>query len=129
DVRTTIMLKNIPNKLGDVEVMRFIEEVAGQCWDVVYVRQDWKTGLNVGYGFINFIDTASLLRFAQARIGTRWNLCGSDKLCIASYANIQGKASLIAHFRNSSVLDQEPSRRPKLFYSSGPFKGQPEPFP
>lgn len=28
DVRTTIMLKNIPNKLTDVEVMRFIEEVS-----------------------------------------------------------------------------------------------------
>lgn len=44
-------------------------------------------------------------------------------------ANIQGKSSLVSHFRNSSVLDQDPSRQPKLFYSEGPLKGQPESFP
>jgi hypothetical protein len=41
----------------------------------------------------------------------------------------QGKASLIAHFKNSSVLDQDESRRPKLFVSSGPHAGEPEAFP
>lgn len=147
-------------------------QVAGRCFDVIYVRQDWRTNLNVGCkwglapssrpqrfnfrcadGFVNFVSTQALLTFARARIGTRWNLCGSDKLCVASYANIQvstrvfqlvalgqkklksrldfsqGKSNLIAHFRNSSVLDQEESRRPKLFYTDGPFAGQPEPFP
>lgn len=80
-------------------------------------------------GFVNFVSTRALLEFARARLGTRWNLCGSDKLCVASYANIQGKANLVAHFRNSSVLDQEETRRPKLFVTNGPFAGQPEPFP
>lgn len=43
--------------------------------------------------------------------------------------SLQGKASLINHFRNSSVLDQDESRRPKLFVTSGPDAGQPERFP
>ncbi|PRQ74368.1 hypothetical protein AAT19DRAFT_14721 [Rhodotorula toruloides] len=80
-------------------------------------------------GFVNFTSTTALLQFAKARLGTRWNKCGSDKLCVMSYANIQGKASLIAHFKNSSVLDQDESRRPKLFVSSGPRTGEPEAFP
>ncbi|KPV73783.1 uncharacterized protein RHOBADRAFT_16565, partial [Rhodotorula graminis WP1] len=129
DVRTTVMIKNIPNKLKDYEVMSFIEEVVGRSFDFFYLRTDYSNDCNVGYGFCNFTSTSALLAFAKARLGTRWNLCASDKLCVLSYANIQGKASLINHFRNSSVLDQAESRRPKLFVTSGPRAGEPEPFP
>lgn len=48
---------------------------------------------------------------------------------MSSCAAGQGKASLINHFKNSSVLDQDESRRPKLFVTSGPNAGQPETFP
>ncbi|GAA5847833.1 hypothetical protein JCM3766R1_001202 [Sporobolomyces carnicolor] len=129
EVRTTLMLKNVPNKLRDVEVMRFIEEVVGRSYDFFYLRTDYSTGCNVGYGFVNFTSTSALLAFCRQRLGTRWNLCNSDKLCVLSFANIQGKASLINHFKNSSVLDQDESRRPKLFVSSGPLAGTPETFP
>ncbi|GAA6015010.1 hypothetical protein JCM10207_008703 [Rhodosporidiobolus poonsookiae] len=129
DMRTTLMLKNIPNKLKDWEVMEFVEKVVGRAFDFFYLRCDYSNDCNVGYGFVNFTSTTALLAFAKARLGTRWNMCGSDKLCIMSFANIQGKASLINHFKNSSVLDQEENRRPKLFVTSGPNAGQPEPFP
>ncbi|GAA6031580.1 hypothetical protein JCM8097_006532 [Rhodosporidiobolus ruineniae] len=129
DMRTTLMLKNIPNKLKDWEVMAFIEEVVGRAFDFFYLRCDYSNDCNVGYGFVNFTSTTALLAFAKARLGTRWNMCGSDKLCIMSFANIQGKASLINHFKNSSVLDQEENRRPKLFVSSGPHAGESEAFP
>ncbi|GAA6046187.1 hypothetical protein NBRC10513_002181 [Rhodotorula toruloides] len=122
DMRTTLMIKNIPNKMKDYEVV-------GRSYDFFYLRCDYSNGCNVGYGFVNFTSTTALLQFAKARLGTRWNKCGSDKLCVMSYANIQGKASLIAHFKNSSVLDQDESRRPKLFVSSGPRTGEPEAFP
>ncbi|GAA5959737.1 hypothetical protein JCM3765_000085 [Sporobolomyces pararoseus] len=129
EVRTTLMLKNIPNKLKDVEVMQFIEEVVGRSFDFFYLRTDYATGCNVGYGFVNFTTMSALLAFCKQRLGTRWNMCNSDKLCILSFANIQGKASLINHFKNSSVLDQDESRRPKIFVTSGPTAGQPERFP
>lgn len=48
----------------------------------------------------------------------------SDKICDISYANIQGKESLIEKFRNSCVMDEDPSYRPKIFHSSGPLMGQ-----
>ncbi|GAA5940693.1 uncharacterized protein JCM15063_006328 [Sporobolomyces koalae] len=129
EVRTTLMLKNIPNKLKDFEVMRFVEEAVGRSFDFFYLRADYATGCNVGYGFVNFTSMASLLSFCKQRLGTRWNLCNSDKLCVLSFANIQGKDALINHFKNSSVLDQDESRRPKLFVTSGPNAGQPEKFP
>ncbi|GAA5867085.1 hypothetical protein JCM3774_004388 [Rhodotorula dairenensis] len=129
DVRTTLMIKNIPNKMKDLEVMQYIEEVVGRTYDFFYLRCDYSNDCNVGYGFVNFVSTTALLEFARARLGTRWNKCGSDKLCVLSYANIQGKPSLINHFKNSSVLDQDENRRPKLFVTEGPHAGEPEPFP
>lgn len=53
----------------------------------------------------------------------------SDKICDISYANIQGKESLIEKFRNSCVMDEDPSYRPKIFHSNGPLVGQEQEFP
>lgn len=53
----------------------------------------------------------------------------SCRLTVRTLVDVQGKASLINHFRNSSVLDQAENRRPKLFVTSGPHAGEPEPFP
>lgn len=48
----------------------------------------------------------------------------SEKRCSLSYANIQGKEALVEKFRNSTVMDEPPSYRPMLFYSSGPHVGE-----
>lgn len=53
----------------------------------------------------------------------------SDKICDISYANIQGKESLIEKFRNSCVMDEDPSYRPKIFHSNGALMGQEQEFP
>jgi hypothetical protein len=46
-----------------------------------------------------------------------------------SYANVQGKEALIEKFRSSSVMDERIEYQPRLFHSSGPNIGQPQPFP
>ena len=51
------------------------------------------------------------------------------QVCAISYARIQGKASMISRFQNSSLMEKEGEYRPLLFVSSGPDKGKPEPFP
>src|SRR5271170_7068134 len=48
----------------------------------------------------------------------------SDKICDITYANIQGKECLIEKFRNSCVMDEDPTYRPKIFHSSGSLMGQ-----
>ena len=52
----------------------------------------------------------------------------SDKICDISYANIQGKECLIEKFRNSCVMDEDPSYRPKIFHSNGPLVGREQEF-
>ncbi|KAH9062342.1 RNA recognition motif 2-domain-containing protein [Lactarius vividus] len=129
DMRTTVMIKNIPNKMTDKDLMTFIERVCPRRIDFFYLRMDFKNGCNVGYAFVNFITVDDLLRFAKARLGVKWNMYASEKVLQMSYANYQGKEALIEKFKNSAIMDERESWRPKIFHSSGPQVGQFEPFP
>lgn len=129
DNRTTFMIRNIPNKYTQQMLLDLIDETHKNQYDFVYLRIDFKNRCNVGYAFINFISPMSAVSFALKVCGKKWRKFNSDKICTLSYANIQGKHALIEKFRNSQVMCEDPAYRPKIFYSSGPLKGQEEPFP
>ena len=61
--------------------------------------------------------------------GARWKSFNSEKVCVISFARIQGKAAMVSRFQNSSLLEKDDEYQPLLFYSSGELKGHPEPFP
>jgi hypothetical protein len=46
-----------------------------------------------------------------------------------AYARIQGKSALIAHFQNSSLMNEDKRCRPILFNTDGPNAGDQVPFP
>ncbi|KAK2023838.1 RNA recognition domain-containing protein 2 [Colletotrichum zoysiae] len=127
DVRTTIMLRNIPNKVDQAMLKRIVDESSWGKYDFMYLRIDFANDCNVGYAFINFVD------FVNTRGNQRWNCFKSDKVAEISYATIQGKDCLVQKFRNSSVMLEAAHYRPKLFYTSnGPvpgLAGEEEPFP
>jgi len=129
DTRTTVMIKNIPNKMTDRHLINFINAVCPRKIDFLYLRMDFMTGWNVGYAFVNFIQVKDLLHFARMKLGKKWNLFTSEKLLGMNYANYQGKDALISKFRSSSIMAQRESWRPKIFHSSGPRKGLPQEFP
>ncbi|UKZ52280.1 hypothetical protein TrVGV298_006055 [Trichoderma virens] len=133
DVRTTIMLRNIPNKVDQAMLKRIIDESSWGKYDFMYLRIDFANDCNVGYAFINFVDPLDIIDFVNARGNQRWNCFKSDKVAEISYATIQGKDCLVQKFRNSSVMLEAPHYRPKLYYTSnGPMPdlaGQEEPFP
>ncbi|THH05892.1 hypothetical protein EW146_g9778 [Bondarzewia mesenterica] len=129
DTRTTVMIKNIPNRMSDTDLVTFIGDVCPRRIDFFYLRMDFQNGCNVGYAFVNFITVKDLLAFAQARLGTRWNMYSSEKVLQMSYANYQGKEALVEKFKNSGIMDEREAWRPKIFYSDGPRQGYPEQFP
>ncbi|KAL8279922.1 hypothetical protein RQP46_007772 [Phenoliferia psychrophenolica] len=130
DVRTTLMIKNVPTRMTDVALMAFIDAAVGRCYDFLYLRIDFGSQFNcAAENFVNFTSRAALLAFAAARLGTRWNSYHSDKLVVASYGNIQGKENLIEKFKNSAVMLECEDFRPKLFYTDGPNAGKQQPFP
>ena len=115
DVRTTIMLRNIPNKIDQQMLKEIVDETSGGKYDFMYLRIDFANNCNVGYAFINFEDPYYIIDFVEARAGFRWNRFNSDKVAEVSYATIQGKDCLVQKFRNSSVMLEHPSFRPKVY--------------
>ncbi|KAM0936007.1 putative RNA recognition motif domain, mei2-like RNA recognition, RNA-binding domain superfamily [Dioscorea sansibarensis] len=129
DSRTTLMIKNIPNKYTSKMLLATIDENHRGTYDFIYLPIDFKNKCNVGYAFINMIDPQRIIPFYQAFNGKKWEKFNSEKVASLAYARIQGKAALIAHFQNSSLMNEDKRCRPILFHSDGPNAGDQEPFP
>lgn len=129
DSRTTLMIKNIPNKYTSKMLLAAIDEHHKGTYDFIYLPIDFKNKCNVGYAFINMTEPSRIIAFYQAFNGKRWEKFNSEKVASLAYARIQGKAALIAHFQNSSLMNEDKRCRPILFHSGGPNVGGQEPFP
>ncbi|MCO5587238.1 hypothetical protein L7F22_041185 [Adiantum nelumboides] len=129
DARTTLMIKNIPNKYTSKMLLAAIDEHHKGTYDFIYLPIDFKNKCNVGYAFINMTEPSRIIAFYQAFNGKRWEKFNSEKVASLAYARIQGKAALIAHFQNSSLMNEDKRCRPILFHTGGPNVGDQEPFP
>ncbi len=129
DKRSTIMIRNIPNKYTQTMLLDEINIDFKGSYDFFYLPIDFKNRCNVGYAFINFMDFQRIIPFWKDFNGQRWHNFNSEKVCAMSYARIQGKASMISRFQNSSLMYRDDEYRPLLFCSSGAEKGLPELFP
>lgn len=55
--------------------------------------------------------------------GKKWEKFHSGKVACLAYARIQGKAALISHFQESSLLNEDKCCHPILFTTDGPNAG------
>ncbi|KAG7606955.1 RNA recognition motif domain [Arabidopsis thaliana x Arabidopsis arenosa] len=129
DRRTTLMIKNIPNKYTSKMLLSAIDEHCKGTYDFLYLPIDFKNKCNVGYAFINLIEPEKIVPFFKAFNGKKWEKFNSEKVATLTYARIQGKTALIAHFQNSSLMNEDKRCRPILFHTDGPNAGDQEPFP
>ncbi|KAG1330496.1 putative protein MEI2-like 2 [Cocos nucifera] len=129
DTRTTLMIKNIPNKYTSKMLLAAIDENHKGTYDFLYLPIDFKNKCNVGYAFINMVSPSHIISFYQAFNGKKWEKFNSEKVASLAYARIQGKAALVAHFQNSSLMNEDKRCRPILFHYEGPEGGDQEPFP
>ena len=129
DSRTTLMIKNIPNKYTSKMLLVAIDEECRGTYDFLYLPIDFKNKCNVGYAFINMTDPMQIISFYKHFQGKKWEKFNSEKVASLAYARIQGRASLVAHFQNSSLMNEDKRCRPILFQTEGPNAGDMEPFP
>ncbi|XP_068667494.1 protein MEI2-like 2 [Aristolochia californica] len=132
DMRTTLMIKNIPNKYTSKMLLAAIDENHRGTYDFLYLPIDFKNKCNVGYAFINMISPSHIVPFYQAFNGKKWEKFNSEKVALLAYARIQGKVALVTHFQNSSLMNEDKRCRPILFHSEGSEAGEQiiqEPFP
>lgn len=119
DKRTTLMIRNIPNKYTQQMLLAEINRNHRGNYDFFYLPIDFKNKCNMGYAFINFIEAAHIEAFHKEFDGQKWTNFNSEKVCAISYARLQGKQAMIARFQNSSLLEKHESYRPLVFGSSG----------
>ncbi|KAJ9272213.1 hypothetical protein DTO212C5_1718 [Paecilomyces variotii] len=119
DVRTTIMLRNIPNKIDQAILKEIVDETSRGKYDFMYLRIDFANNCNVGYAFINFEDPIDIIDFVNARSGRNWNCFNSDKVAEISYASY-----------SSSLANNLFSDTSQIFHTgTGPLAGTEDRFP
>ena len=101
DARTTVMIKNIPNKYDQTMLLKVLDAKYKGMYDFFYLPIDFRNRCNLGYAFVNFIhssDAADL--YEEIHLHT-WSDFNSKKVCEVTYARVQGQEALLEHFKNS----------------------------
>ncbi|KIW09492.1 uncharacterized protein PV09_00370 [Verruconis gallopava] len=132
DVRTTVMIRNIPNKIDAALFKTILDEHVFGRYDFSYLRIDFTNNCNVGYAFVNFKNPRDIITLYKGLVGKPWEVFSSDKIADVCYATNQGLGTCIEKFRNSSVMLEWSPHRPKLWYTleDGPeLAGKEKPFP
>lgn len=131
DPRTSLMVRNIPNKYSQQMLLSEFEENGHGpgVIDFFYLPIDFKNRCNRGYAFINFVECKDILAFHRRYFGKHWRTFNSDKICDITYARIQGKQAMLKRFENSALMGKDEEYKPLVFVSDGPEKGKRLPFP
>jgi hypothetical protein len=117
DDRTTVMLRNIPNKYTQRMLLAEVDGLGfGGQYDFFYLPIDYRNKCNVGYCFISFVNNEFARVFMEKLNGYKLPGFNSQKICEVSWARVQGLRANIQHYRNSPVNSVNvPEYRPLLF--------------
>ncbi|KAK1377391.1 Terminal ear1 [Heracleum sosnowskyi] len=115
DPRTTVMIKNIPNKYSQKLLLNMLDnhcihhnqqideddDEPLSSYDFVYLPIDFVNKCNVGYGFVNMTSPEATLRLYNSFHRQNWEVFNSRKICQVTYARLQGVEALKEHFKTS----------------------------
>ncbi|XP_059655196.1 protein terminal ear1-like [Cornus florida] len=127
DTRTTVMIKNIPNKYSQKLLLNMLDNHCIHCneriadgdqlssYDFVYLPIDFINKCNVGYGFVNMTSPQATWRLYKAFHLQNWEVFNSRKICEVTYARLQGVEALKEHFKNSRFPCEAEEYMPVMF--------------
>lgn len=81
------------------------------------------------WGFRNMFSSEKVLQMSYANYQWALFLLYIHKFWVLTNLFRRGKEALVEKFKNSCIMDERESWRPKIFYSTGSNQGLPEPFP
>ena len=117
DKRSTIMIKNIPNKFNQEYILSIINQNFKGTFDIFVLPTDVNKFKNFGYAFINFTSSYYIPYFYFMFNGKMWFGTNSQKICQLAYSKVQGKEALLNHypstivFNNDEALEVTPEQR------------------
>ena len=110
DKRTTIMIKNIPNKFNKDLLLSIINQNFKATYELFILPTDINKYKNFGYAFINFTSSYYIPYFYYMFNGKMWGSTNSKKICELTYSKVQGKTNLLAHYPSKIVYGNEESK-------------------
>ena len=118
DKRTTIMIKNIPNKFNKELLLSIINQHFKGTYDLFILPTDINKYKNFGYAFINFTSSYYIPYFYYMFNGKMWSSTNSKKICELTYSKVQGKENLLGHYPIKIVYVNEEAKNviPKQKY-------------
>jgi len=127
-VKTTMMLRNIPNKYTQKMLLEYLESNGFRgTFDFFYLPIDFRNRCNVGYAFINFVAPEHAKRFLKSLNRVKLPAYNSSKVCEVTYAHVQGLEQNIEHYRNSPVNGVPIAAYRPLIFKGGMEVGFPKP--
>lgn len=126
--RTTIMIRNIPNKYTKSTLLALIHmELPEVETDFFYLPIDFRSKSNMGYCFVNFEQPEQARAFTtHFKDFNRWQFNSNKKAEVIWSQPFQGLAGHIDRYRNSPVMHEsvEEEYKPSIF-----LNGEEVPFP
>lgn len=115
--KTTAMLRNIPNKYMQSALLEEIdaEGFSGQ-YDFLYLPMDSHNKTNVGYAFVNFIQSSDLDRFCSQFADRKFLKYPSQKIAMCSPAHVNGLEANVRQLSKKAVAQfRDPEYQPIVF--------------
>lgn len=75
-----LMVKNIPNKYTQKMILEAIDTKFYGKYDFFYLPIDFRNKCNVGYAFINFINSRDIFDFVEEFNNKKWEKFNSEKV-------------------------------------------------
>lgn len=128
---TTLMVRNIPNLYTRTMLIEELDSLGFRGeFNFIYLPIDKSTEWNVGYAFVNFVDSNVATKFTK--IMTNYKFCqfdhGSGKVAQVSVAHIQGLQKNLEHYSNTAVqCARVQSHRPLLLFGGSKDKSRRSP--
>lgn len=90
DQRTTLMIKNIPNKYDQFSLLKELNLSQNHLgkYDFLYLPIDFQNKANVGYAFLNMIHPLFVIDLLIEFKNRKWTKFNSHKKCDIKYARI-----------------------------------------
>eukprot|EP00406_Dinophysis_acuminata_P082064 CAMPEP_0179257794 /NCGR_PEP_ID=MMETSP0797-20121207/24975_1 /TAXON_ID=47934 /ORGANISM="Dinophysis acuminata, Strain DAEP01" /LENGTH=257 /DNA_ID=CAMNT_0020965789 /DNA_START=32 /DNA_END=803 /DNA_ORIENTATION=+ len=123
---TTVMMRNLPNKYTQQMLLEEIHDGGFRLqhdFDFFYLPMDHSNAANLGYCFINFVETALANAFAAAYQGKKMRRFNSNKTVVVMPASVQGFERNYAYYASTRVAHAEDPQYRPLFLKQPHQKG------
>ena len=122
DNRTTVMIRHIPNRYSYQNLQDEIDFVCKDKYDFLYLPIDSENNCNLGYAFINFINSLHIVHFYNVFKSRKWLYFNSFKECDLTFAKFQGKKEITSNIEKNAGKNYDKRRAPMIFEIKNPPK-------